>query len=321
METLRSVCGLYNCDGCEHVTSGDCPGCTEGNARLREIGERACGVFECVGTHEIATCDECGESACLLRRTVESICPMRSRFENVRWWAGRMARSLEARKPDGGRADKEEGISPRVVSRLRWYLVALDSFVADGAMSVSSWQLAEKVGVNAALIRKDLSRFGEFGTPSFGYQIDFLSQRIRGILGLDKPKGIIWVGAACFRLHFPSVVRLGKHACSVAAVFDVDPGEVGARVGDLEVMSIDRLAEFVQGADVHTAAIAVPGPAAQSIAAKLVELGIKAVLNVSGELLVLPDAVKVSSFDMVGELLELCYYCGPHAVDNKSVSG
>lgn len=320
MEMQKSACAMYDCVGCEHSAATECPGCLEGNHRLKDASEPVCGVFECVQSHGIESCEGCSESACLLRRSVESICPLRSRFENVRWWAGRMARALESRKPSGGK-DKDDGVSARVVNRLRWYLVALDSFAEEGASSVSSWQLAEKVGVNAALIRKDLSRFGEFGTPSFGYRIDFLTQRIGSILGLDKPKGIIWIGAACFRLHFPSVSRLKKHACGVAAVFDIDPEEVGTRVGDYEILPIDQLGRTVSGMNVHTAAVAVPGAQAQVIAEKLSELGIKAILNVSGELLVLPDAVKVASFDLVGELLELCYYCGSSPVDNKPVSG
>ncbi len=303
------------------MTGAACPGCAEGNRHLRDRGEQVCAVYECVGTHGIGSCEACNECACLLRRSVQSICPLRSRFENVRWWAGRMARALESRKPAGPKQEKQEAVSERVVSRLRWYLVALDRFAQEGAASVSSWQLAEKVGVNAALIRKDLSRFGEFGTPSFGYRVDYLTQRISSILGLDKPKGMVWIGASCLRLHFPAVARLAKHACKVVGVFDVDPAEIGSRVGDRDVQPLEQLSRVLAANEVHTAAIALPGQQAQAMAEKLAEWGIRAILNVSGELLVLPDTVRVSSFDLAGELLELCYYCGTNPVDNKAVSG
>jgi redox-sensing transcriptional repressor len=311
MDMQRAVCGIYECVGCEHQSGGECPGCVEGNLQLRKSCEQVCAVFECVETRGIAACSECDESSCVLKRSVESVCPMRSRYENMRWWAGRMARAMEAKKGSGGEADKVEKISARVVNRLRWYLTALDGFAKEGATSVSSWRLAERVGVNAALIRKDLSRFGDFGTPSFGYRVDYLTQKIRDILHLDQRNGVIWVGAACFRLHFPSVSRLGNHACVVAGVFDSDPEEIGTFVGGIEVLPLEKLEEVVSASGVHTATLALPGPEARIVAEKLADLGIKAILNVSGEMLALPDSVRVSSFDLVGELLELCYYCAP----------
>lgn len=309
MEMQISACGIYTCEGCQHQSSGDCPGCAEGNRQLVEACEQACAVFECVQARGIGSCVDCDEAACVLRRSVESICPVRSRYENMRWWAGRMSRALESRKPAGGEPEVEEKISAKVISRLRWYLTALDAFAEEGAVSVSSWQLAERVGVNAALIRKDLSRFGDFGTPSFGYRTEFLIQRIRGILGLDERNGLVWIGAACFRLHFGAISRLGKHACGVVGVFDSDPDEIGTRVGDYEVMPLEKLEEVLSKSSVGAATLALPGPDARLVAEKLAGLGVKAILNVSGEMLVLPDSVRVSSFDLVGELLELCYYC------------
>jgi len=309
MDTMKSLCGVYDCEGCQFVASGECPGCIEGNRQLRDACEQVCTILECVESHKIQSCAECTEPSCLLKRTVEMICPMRSRFESMRWWAGRMSRALESKKPLESDAEEAAKIPPRVVNRLRLYLTALGSLADEGANSVSSWQLAERVGVNAALIRKDLSRFGDFGTPSLGYRVDFLCQKIRSILGLDEPKGLIWIGAACFGLHIPSLGRLERDGCRVAAVLDTDPEMVGTRIGGQEVLPIERLPEVVIEAGVRVAVLAVSGVEARAIADTLVRLGVKAILNVSGELLVLPDTVRVCNMDPVGELLELCYYC------------
>jgi len=240
---------------------------------------------------------------------VEMICPLRARFEKKRWWAGRMARALESRKRRVANTDREEKMSERVVNRLRWYLVALDSFEAEGYDSVSSWQLAEKVGVSSALIRKDLSRFGEFGTPSYGYRTAFLRDRIKAILRLNKPRGIVWVGAYMLRNYTSAIGRLCRNNCRLLGVFDVDDREIGLRVGDFNVEHIDRIADVVAGNELSAAVIAVCSPKAQQIADTLVDLGAKAILNLSGQLLILPDNVRLCSLDVAGELLELCYYC------------
>ena len=299
---------MYDCEECGHRFGKRCVGCRPGNEQFGAAPEGACAVYSCVTSRGLDSCDGCRETACVLRRSVEAICPLRSRFENKRWWAGRMSRALAGRKrpasPHG-----EERMSERVVTRLRWYLTALDLLAEKGEPAVSSWQLAERVGVSAALIRKDLSRFGEFGTPSFGYRTDYLRERIRSILRLDRPRGIVWVGACAYRHHAAALRRLGTNNCRVVGLFDIDPGEIGLQIGGLSVLSADSIPCALAAEKVSAGVVAVPGPQAQQISEALVRLGATAILNLSGELLILPDHVRVCSLDLAGELLELCYYC------------
>lgn len=220
-----------------------------------------------------------------------------------------MSRVLEGRGRARGGGDGDE-VSEKVVTRLRWYLAALDAFAERGDSSVSSWQLAEKVGVSASLIRKDLSRFGDFGTPSFGYRIDALTRQIRRILRLDRPRSVIWIGACGYRQMRSAADRLSRHSCRVAAVFDVDRSEVGTTVGELTVLGIDELESLVAERDIDAAVLTVSGSAAQEVASRLEAAGLSAILNMSGQLLVLPDRVRVTSLDVAGEVLELCYYAG-----------
>lgn len=308
MNALTSCCALYDCEDCGHRLEKRCIGCRPGNEQLGRAPEGACAVYSCVTSRGLDSCDGCRETACVLRRSVEAVCPLRSRFENKRWWAGRMSRALAGRKGPAS-PHAEEKMSERVVTRLRWYMTALDLLAEQGEASVSSWQLAERVGVSAALIRKDLSRFGEFGTPSFGYRTDYLRERIRSILRLDKPRGIAWVGACAYRHYAAALRRLDANNCRVVGLFDVDPTEIGLQAGDLPVLPADHIADALAKAEVSAGVVAVPGPQAQEISEALVRLGATAILNLSGQLLVLPDHVRVCSLDLAGELLELCYYC------------
>ena len=276
-----------------------------------KAGEDVCKVYACVTSHKTESCADCPEPSCELKRSVESICPLRARFEKTRWWAGRMSRALARRKPPQKRVDRSDTISERVVNRLRWYLTALDQFASEECESVSSWQIGEKVGVDAALIRKDLSRCGEFGTPSFGYRVDFLRESVRRILRLDTPRAIAWVGAYCYREHASAVRTLAAHGVQVIAVFDCDPAEIGTVIGDHTVLPVDRISSVLSRRNADLAAVAVSGPQARHVAEVLVESGVRAILNLSGELLIVPDRVRVHSFDLAGELLELCYYCDP----------
>ncbi|MGB9619078.1 MAG: redox-sensing transcriptional repressor Rex [Armatimonadota bacterium] len=308
MAVSAPICGIYDCETCTYRECGLCAGCVDGNRQLQEEGGgSACAVYTCAQARAVDSCLDCSETVCSLRRTVESICPLRSRFEKPRWWAGRMSRVLQRRKRPS--AVDENRIPDRVVSRLRWYLTALDALAADGHESVSSWRLAELVGVNAALIRKDLSRFGGVGTPSFGYRVDTLRRHLQSVLRLDASRNIVWVGARAYRDSAAVVRRLGEHNCRVIALFDTAEEEIGAQVGEITVLPADRIRESLAGLEISAAVLAIRGEQAHEIARTLVDLGARAILNLSAELLVLPDHVRVTSVDLAGELLELCYYC------------
>ncbi len=309
MEVQASCCAIYNCESCDYRKDEKCAGCWSDNLDLKERVGTACAVFECVVSQQINSCRECTEPGCRLRRNIEIICPLRGRFEKKRWWAGRMSRAIEKRKRRVVSSDHDGKMSERVANRLRWYLAALDSFEAEGYDSVSSWQLAERVGFNSALIRKDLSRFGEFGTPSYGYRTAFLRDRIKTILRLDKPHGIVWIGACMLRHYTSAIERLCRNNCRLLGVFDVEESEIGLEIGEFTVRHVDRMNEVISDAEVSVAVIAAFTPRAQHIADALVDLGAKAILNLSGQILILPDKVRLCSLDIVGELLELCYYC------------
>src|SRR5947209_19457500 len=76
----------------------------------------------------------------------------------------------------------EPDIPDIVVRRLPIYHRTLQGFLDEGLTSVSSSDLAERIGVTAAQIRRDLSNFGKFGTQGKGYDIHYLVQHIASIL-------------------------------------------------------------------------------------------------------------------------------------------
>ena len=90
--------------------------------------------------------------------------------------------------------DKQD-VPAVTVPRLALYLRKLRELRSRGVDRVSSKDLAEMIGLNAAQIRKDFSYFGEFGVRGVGYEVTRLIEEIGRCLGLEKTWNVIIVGA------------------------------------------------------------------------------------------------------------------------------
>ncbi len=304
---IITPCEVFDCNSCDHYTAARCPGCPEGNGYLEKRGLDVCGIFKCAADKGIEKCGDCSQASCEFSRGTDTICPLRGKFENRRWWAGRLARAVG--EHDKCAVEDCEKISDRTIDRVRWYLTALDLFLEQGIGSVSSWQLAQRVGVKAPLIRKDLSRFGEFGTPSLGYDVKYLRKKILDILKLNETRHVLWVGARKLREHLPELERVCQHNCHLVAVLDLDPSEVGANIGGVDVQPLENLAAVLEDMSIDLAVLALDPDEAQKVANTLTRSGVTAILNMTSSLLALPEHITVRNVDIGGELLALSYYC------------
>jgi redox-sensing transcriptional repressor len=92
------------------------------------------------------------------------------------------------------------------------------------------------------------------------------------------------------------------------ALFDNDPAKIGQRIGDLEIMSMDRLAEVVRERGIRLAMIAVPATQAQKVAETCLAAGIQAILNYAPITLNVPDGALVQHIDPVVHLQRMTHY-------------
>ena len=92
-------------------------------------------------------------------------------------------------------------IPDATVDRLPVYLRVLLDLAAAGQTTVSSEQLAEMAGVNAAKVRKDLSHLGSYGTRGVGYDVEYLRFEITGRLGLANESAVAIVGIGGLKLE------------------------------------------------------------------------------------------------------------------------
>ncbi len=195
-----------------------------------------------------------------------------------------------------------------VVGRLPQYVRTLSQLMSEGVQIANSQQLGEKLQITPAQIRKDLSYFGRFGKQGRGYRVDHLLEELKQILGLNVTWNVAVVGVGRLGraiLNYPGFTPDGFQ---LVAALDDNPSVVGQEVGGLTVLPVSHLAEVVSRQQVSIAIVAVPIAYTQQVVDRVVECGIKAILNYAPIMPQVPEGVNVRSIDPVLSLQSMTYY-------------
>jgi len=199
-------------------------------------------------------------------------------------------------------------IPEATVARLPLYLRCLFVMAKQGVATLSSEQLAEKAGVNAAKVRKDLSHLGCYGTRGVGYDVEFLSFGIRRELGLTQDWPVAIAGAGNLGQALAGYAGFGARGFRLVAVFDVDAGKVGQRVGGVEVHPARDLRRVSAERGVAIGIVCTPPGVAQDVADAFVAAGVSSILSFAPTVLDVPEGVAVRSVDLSMELQILSFH-------------
>jgi redox-sensing transcriptional repressor len=198
-------------------------------------------------------------------------------------------------------------VAESTVRRLSLYLRFLEEFEEQGIDTISSEALALRGGTTSAQVRKDLSFFGSFGKRGLGYAVPELAGRLREILGLERRYRVAMIGAGKIGSALVQYRGFKQRGFDVVAIFDVDPNKVGRQWNNLSVQHIADLERELGEHPVDMAVLVTPADAAQSVADRLVKLGVKAILNFAPLQLAVPEDVVVKTVNLALELETLSY--------------
>ena len=202
-----------------------------------------------------------------------------------------------------------EQVSEQTTNRLSLYLRFANELDADGVRTVSSKVLAAQFDLNAALIRKDLSHFGDLGVRGVGYVVKDLKQRLRQILGLEQRLNVAIIGAGNLGFALADYPGFRQEGFRIVALFDSLRAKVGHRSrSGVRIHDIRQLKRVTRREGITIAVIAVPAASAQMVVNTVVDAGIKAVLNFSPGALRVPSDVKLKSVDLTVSLESLSFY-------------
>ena len=176
---------------------------------------------------------------------------------------------------------KSINISNSVIRRLPRYYRFLGELEDQQISKISSRELSERMHLTASQIRQDLNCFGGFGQQGYGYNVSELRKEIGRILGVDKHRKTILIGAGNLGTALAVHINFEKSGCSLIGIFDSNKKIVGNPLGKLTITDIDDLEKFCRENKPEVAVLCIPQSVTKEIVDRLTELGVRSFWNFS----------------------------------------
>jgi len=166
------------------------------------------------------------------------------------------------------------------VRRLFYYTRLIMERVEKGEDIILSEEIGTHFSQDPSQVRKDLSLIGLFGRRGKGYNLLRLKEGLNKYLMLETSLDAVLIGCGKLGSAILAYPILQEFSFNIIRAFDVDPMIVGKSVHNVYVSHIDELCDFLKkNKNVSTAILTVPADKAKDIAEKIVECGIKGILN------------------------------------------
>lgn len=209
-------------------------------------------------------------------------------------------------------------IPQATAKRLPLYYRFLKNLHVSGKQRVSSAELSDAVKVDSATIRRDFSYFGALGKKGYGYNVDYLLTFFRKTLDQDEMTNVMLIGVGNLGTAFLHYNFIKNNNTKISMAFDVNESKIGSEIGGVPVYDLDKLEEHVQEAgNIPVAILTVPAVAAQSITDRLIDLGIKGILNFTPARLNVPEHIRIHHIDLAVELQSLVYFLKHYSVSQE----
>ena len=193
-------------------------------------------------------------------------------------------------------------VSKQTLQRLPAYLSYLRSLGAGRGKHVSATVIAEALGLNDVVVRKDLASVSSKGRPKVGYVRQELIRELEGFLGYDNSQDAVLVGAGKLGQALLAYSGFPQYGLNILAGFDDDPALSGKEIAGKKILPMEKLPDLCHRVGVHIGIITVPGEHAQRVCDQLIESGILAVWNFANAHLQVPEGILVQNENMAVSL-------------------
>lgn len=190
-------------------------------------------------------------------------------------------------------------ISISTLRRLPIYLNHLKS-LPEEQVNISATAIATALSFGDVQVRKDLGAVSGAGKPKVGYNRLELIETLENFLGYRDVKKAVLVGAGKLGEALMGYGGFRDYGLDIIAAFD--NRNFGEVVSGRKIYHSDELFDFCSRKQIKIGIITVPAHAAQSVADRMYESGIKAIWNFAPVHLDMPSDVLVHDENMAASL-------------------
>ncbi len=174
---------------------------------------------------------------------------------------------------------KTTRLPEKTVERLSEYRRTLFNCLAQGKTHIYSHELAGLHNITAVQVRRDIMFIGYSSMQRKGYDVRELIEVIGKIIDSEEGLNVAVIGMGNLGRAITHYFMGKRSKLNIVAAFDVDPAKIDRVISGVKCYSMQRLPEIVNELDISIALLTVPADAAGDTTEKLVQGGIKGILN------------------------------------------
>lgn len=210
---------------------------------------------------------------------------------------------------------KHQKISKATMSRFPLYLKALRNMQHEGKENFLSSELSEVTGILDTTIRRDFGFLTEkesLGKRGIGYDTKEIINVLNNVLGLGLDESIILIGVGNLGSAILKYNRWQYTVGKIVCCYDQDQNKVGERFG-VKLRHIDSL-EDTFPADCKIAILAISENVQETVD-RLMDLGVKGIVDFTHSHFIVRSDVVVQTVDVVAAIQELVLKM--HVIDEE----
>jgi redox-sensing transcriptional repressor len=200
----------------------------------------------------------------------------------------------------------------KTIERLSQYRRALLICAAKGKVHIFSHEIAKIQHITPVQVRRDIMLIGYTGTLRKGYIIQELIDLIGDIIDTKEGLNVAVVGIGNLGRAMINYFNGKRTKLSIVAGFDSNPDKIDRIYSGVKGYHIDQMGEIIKKENIAIAIITVPAGAAPEIADKLVNAGIKGILNYTPKPVQVPSNIYLEEYDMVTSLEKVAFFVKTH---------
>lgn len=196
----------------------------------------------------------------------------------------------------------------KTVERLSAYRRVLLNYLEKNKDHIFSHDLAKLLNITAVQVRRDVMLIKYTGMHKNGYNVRELISRIGEVLDSNEGQNVAVVGFGNLGKAVTDYFAGKRSKLDVVATFDIKPDKISTKTKGVKCYHFNNLESVLRDKKITIAILTVPQDVAQEATKKLVDAGIKGILNFTTVPLKVPPSVYLENNDMITSVEKVAFF-------------